>query len=405
MENTQKYLELEQAYVAHNYHPLPVVLSRAEGPWVWDINGKKYLDCLAGYSSLNFGHRNERIINRAIDQLGKVTMTSRAFHTDQLGEFAKALCELTHMDMVLPMNTGAEAVESAIKLARHWGYRVKGVEAEKANIIVMAGNFHGRTTTIISFSDDPVAKEDFGPYTPGFKIAPFGDAAAAAELIDENTVAVLTEPIQGEAGVIIPDSEFFKGLRKACDDANVLLIFDEVQSGFCRTGYTFATEMTGVRPDMMTLGKALGGGVYPVSAVVGKREIMGTLRPGEHGSTFGGNPLAAAIGHEVCQMMQEGTYQKAAKERGAEVVSVLETLVRKGIDSYRAMGLWIGVDIDPAVGTARQMCEELMERGILAKDTHEKTVRLCPPLCVTEDDTKFLTDAFVASLEALKQGK
>lgn len=396
---TDEFLEREHTYLTHNYHPLPVVLSKAEGAWVYDVEGKRYLDCLAGYSSLNFGHCNERLVKRAQEQMQTCTMVSRAFCNDQVGLFAQALAEITGMDMILPMNTGAEAVESAIKLARKWGYQVKGVEKNKANIITMHGNFHGRTTTIVSFSDDPDAYEDFGPFTPGFKHAEFGDIDSAKSLIDENTVAILAEPIQGEGGVIIPPENYLRDLRKLCDENNILLIADEIQSGLCRTGYTFATEMMGVKPDLMTLGKALGGGIYPVSAVSGKAEVMEVLKPGQHGSTFGGNPLGAAIAREVCEILKEGTYQKAAQERGAQLQKYLDEMVGKGVTTYRAAGLWIGVDIDPDYATAREICERLMEKGILAKDTHGKTVRLCPPLCVTAEEIDLLGCTFQSCFE------
>lgn len=307
----------DKKWLAQTYHPLPVVISSARGAWVEDIEGKRYLDCLAGYSALNFGHGNERLIVAARRQLDQLTMTSRAFYNDKLTEFARELDQLAGADLVIPMNTGAEAVESAIKAARAWGYRVKGVEADQANIIVMGSNFHGRTTTIISFSDDPDARDDFGPYTPGFRRATFGDANSVAAVMDDNTVAVLVEPIQGEAGVVIPPDGFLRRVRDLCTANNVLMIADEIQSGLGRTGTTFACELWGVKPDLMTLGKALGGGIVPVSAVVGRGDVLGVLEPGQHGSTFGGNPLASAVGLEVVRMLTEGTYQEAAKTLGS----------------------------------------------------------------------------------------
>lgn len=400
-QHTTELLQLEHDYLTHNYHPLPVVIAEGDGVWVKDADGRKYLDCLAGYSSLNFGHLNQRLINRAKEQMDNLTMVSRAFCNAQLGPFAKALAELSQMDMVLPMNTGAEAVETALKISRAWAYRVKGVPADRANIITMDGNFHGRTTTIVSFSTDPVARNDFGPLTPGFRTATFGDADSVEALIDEDTAAVLVEPIQGEAGVIIPPKDFLKRVRELCDKHNVIMIADEIQSGLCRTGYTFACEMFDVKPDLMTLGKALGGGIVPLSAVVGKRRFMDVLHPGQHGSTFGGNPLAAAIGYEVCQMISEGTWQKAAQERSQQLTAHLDKLVGRGLTTYRAAGMWVGVDIDPDYGTGRDLCEHLAARGILAKDTHGHTVRLCPPLCISEDEIDMLAQTVAQCLEEM----
>lgn len=395
---TGEAIAREGRWLAHNYHPLPVVIHRAEDAWVWDIEGRRYLDCLAGYSALNFGHGNPRILAALQQQLLRMTMTSRAFHNDRLGRFAEELAGLAGAQMVLPMNTGAEAVETAIKIARAWGYRVKGVEADRANIIVMDGNFHGRTTTIVSFSDDPLARADFGPYTPGFRTARFGDAESVAELVDSDTVAVLVEPIQGEAGVVIPPDDFLPGVRQICDRNNVLLVADEVQSGLGRTGTTFATEIWDVTPDLRTLGKALGGGVLALSAVVGSREVIGVLRPGEHGSTFGGNPLAAAVGLEVVRILAEGIYQDRAVQLGNRLRSHIEPLVGKGVIGFSQIGLWSGVTIDPALGTGRQLCERLMERGVLAKDTHGSTVRFSPPLTISEADLDFLGETLAAAL-------
>ncbi len=393
----------DKRWLAQTYHPLPVVISSARGAWVQDVEGKRYLDCLAGYSALNFGHGNERLILAAQRQLDRLTMTSRAFYNDKLTEFARELARLAGTDLVIPMNTGAEAVESAIKAARAWGYRVKGVEADQANIIVMGSNFHGRTTTIISFSDDPDARGDFGPYTPGFRRAIFGDANSVAALMDNNTVAVLAEPIQGEAGVVIPPDGFLRRVRDLCTANNVLMIADEIQSGLGRTGTTFACELWGVKPDLMTLGKALGGGIVPVSAVVGRGDVLGVLRPGEHGSTFGGNPLAAAVGMEVVRMLAEGTYQEAAHTLGESFKARLEALVakNKGISAYTHVGLWSGVSIAPRLGSGRKLCEALLRRGVLAKDTHGSTVRLSPPLIITDEDLDFLFAAFEGALDDL----
>lgn len=402
MTKAKQYLAKEEKHLTRNYHPLPVVLSEGNNVWVKDVDGKEYIDCLAGYSSLNFGHLNQRLMKVAYEQMSKLTMASRAFCTDKLGAFCEALVDLTGLDMALPMNTGAEAVESGIKLARAWGYRVKGVPEYQANIITMSGNFHGRTTTIISFSSDPTAKKNFGPFTPGFRQAEYGNLESVLELIDENTVGILFEPIQGEAGVIIPPAEFVQGLRKVCDERNILLIADEIQSGLCRSGYSFTCDMFGIKPDLMLLGKALGGGIYPVSAVVGRQEVMQVLQPGQHGSTFGGNPLAAAIGYEVCQMVAEGQFQKLAVERGERLRKWIEPLVGNGVLAYRAAGLWFGIDIDPEIATGREVCEKLFELGILAKDTHGSTVRISPPLTISEAEIDILGEKFQEAIRLLK---
>jgi len=391
-ERTGAALAEAEAYTAHNYHPLPVVIADAEGSWVTDVDGNRYLDCLAGYSSLNFGHRHPALIAAAKAQLDRVTLTSRAFVHDQFGPFCHELAQLCGADLVLPMNTGAEAVETAIKVARAWGYRVKGVPAGQAKIIVAAENFHGRTTTIISFSTDPEARADFGPYTPGFEIVPYGDLDALAAAMDANTVAVLIEPIQGEAGVLVPPPGYLVGVRSLCTARNVLFLADEVQSGLGRTGRTFACDHDGVVPDLYLLGKALGGGVVPVSAVVGRREVLGVLRPGEHGSTFGGNPLACAVGRAVVGLLRTGEYQDRAARLGDLLHERLNSLVGRGVTAVRGRGLWAGVDIDPALMTGRQACEALMARGVLAKDTHGSTIRLAPPLVITSDEVHWVVD-------------
>ncbi|MWB97958.1 ornithine--oxo-acid transaminase [Agromyces seonyuensis] len=395
---TRAAIAVEDASLAHNYHPLPVVIDRGEGAWVFDVDGRRYLDCLAAYSAVNFGHGNERLLAVARAQLDRLTLTSRAFRNDRLGPFASALAELAGKDMVLPMNTGAEAVESGIKVARAWGYRVKGVPEGRANIIVMAGNFHGRTTTIVSFSDDPDARDGFGPYTPGFRTVPYGDAAAVEAAIDADTVAVLVEPIQGEAGVVVPPAEFLPRLRELCDEHRVLLVADEIQSGLGRTGATFACDRVGVVPDLYLLGKALGGGIVPVSAVVGNADVLGVLRPGEHGSTFGGNPLAAAVGHEVVELLAEGEMQERARMLGERLRTRLDALVGHGVTAVRTAGLWAGIDIDPAVATAREVCERLLADGILAKDTHGQTVRLAPPIVIEAADLDWAIDRLEAAL-------
>jgi len=386
------------ATTPHNYHPLPVALVSGGGAWVVDVEGRRYLDCLAGYSALNFGHGHPAIIGAAREQLDRLTLTSRAFLHDQLGPFCAELAALAGKDLVLPANSGAEAVESAIKVARKWGYRVKGVRAGQAKIIVAADNFHGRTTTIISFSTDPVAHDDFGPYTPGFQIVPYGDTAALEAAIDADTVAVLIEPIQGEAGVIIPPSGYLADVRRLCTEHRVLFIADEIQSGLGRTGYTFACEREGVVPDMYLLGKALGGGVVPVSAVVADRDVLGVLKPGEHGSTFGGNPLACAVGRAVVGLLRTGEYQRRARDLGDLLDTRLRALLGRGVTGVRVAGLWAGVDVDPALGTGREICERLAARGVLAKDTHGSTIRLAPPIVVTAEDLSWAIDQLEAIL-------
>ncbi|HEY6799642.1 MAG TPA: ornithine--oxo-acid transaminase, partial [Agromyces sp.] len=393
---TEGAIALEDQHAAHNYHPLPVVVESGEGAWVTDVDGRRYLDCLAAYSAVNFGHGNRRLVDAAREQLDRITLTSRAFHHDRLGPFVTELAALCGKDMVLPMNTGAEAVESGIKVARAWGYRVKGVAPDAANIIVMAGNFHGRTTTIISFSDDPDAHDDFGPYTPGFRVVPYGDAEAVEAAIDDDTVAVLVEPIQGEAGVLVPPADFLPALRALCTDRNVLLIADEIQSGLGRVGQTFACDLVGVVPDLYLLGKALGGGIVPVSAVVGDADVLGVIQPGQHGSTFGGNPLAAAVGLEVVRMLATGEPQARARELGARLHGRLGSLVGRGVVAVRGAGLWAGIDIDPTLGTGREVCEALMRRGVLVKDTHGSTIRLAPPIVVEQADLDWAVDQLEA---------
>lgn len=371
-------------HLAHNYHPLDVVVSHGEGVWVTDVDGKRYLDLLSAYSALNFGHGHPEIIAAAREQLDALTLTSRAFDNDRLDPFADALAALCGKDMVLPMNTGAEAVETGIKVARAWGYRVKGVPDGRAKIIVAAGNFHGRTTTIVSFSDDDSARDGFGPFTPGFQIVPYGDAAAIEAAIDDNTVAVLIEPIQGEAGVIIPPDGYLRAVRDITTRTNVLFIADEIQSGLARVGTTFACDREEVVPDVYLLGKALGGGVLPVSAVVANEDVLGVIRPGEHGSTFGGNPLAAAVGLAVVRILATGEFQARARRLGAHLEAALRPLIGQGVTAVRVAGLWAGVDIDPAVGSGRAVAERLLARGVLVKDTHGQTVRMAPPLVITE---------------------
>lgn len=386
MSSASQLIDLSDRYSARNYHPLPVVVSTAEGAWVTDVDGHRYLDCLAGYSALNFGHRHPDIVAAAHAQLDRVTLVSRAFHHDQFGPFCAELAELTGKDMVLPMNSGAEAVETAIKVARKWGYDVKGVPDQQAQIIVAGGNFHGRTTTIISFSDDPDSRAGFGPFTPGFRRVPYGDPAALTAAISENTVAVLIEPIQGEAGVIIPAEGYLAAVRQACTENRVLMLADEIQSGLGRTGRTFACDHERVVPDMYILGKALSGGILPVSAVAADRDILGVLAPGQHGSTFGGNPLACAVGRAVIKLLRTGHFQQRAAEVEDVLRHELEALLDHGVIEVRVKGAWAGVDIDPSLATGREVCEALMARGVLAKDTHGSTIRLAPPLVITADE-------------------
>jgi ornithine--oxo-acid transaminase len=398
-----EHLRLADAHAAQNYAPLPVVIAAAEGAWVTDVAGNRYLDCLSAYSAVNFGHRNERILAAARVQLDRLTLTSRAFGHDQFGPFCAELAELVGKQLVLPMNTGAEAVESAIKVARKWGYLVKGVPDGRATIIVAGGNFHGRTTTIISFSDDPDARADFGPYAPGFYTVPYGDAAALADAIDEHTVAVLLEPVQGEAGVILPPPGYLGLVRELCTRENVLFIADEIQSGLARTGRTLACEHYGVVPDIYLLGKALGGGVVPVSAVVADQDVLGLLRPGQHGSTFGGNPLACAVGRAVVTMLSTGEYQQRARHLGEHLHRELDALVGCGVTAVRCLGLWAGVDIDPTLGTGREVCQRLLERGVLAKETHGATIRLAPPLVVERDELSWAVAALRAVLTEMSR--
>ncbi|MFV0452694.1 MAG: ornithine--oxo-acid transaminase [Propioniciclava sp.] len=382
----QAAIARDERWSAHNYAPLPVVVAEAEGAVVRDLDGTAYLDCLAAYSAVNFGHRHPALIAAATAQLGRVTLTSRAFHCAPFGPFVEALSRMCHQDLALPMNTGVEAVETAIKLARKWGYQSKGVPDTQATIIVMDGNFHGRTTTVISFSNDPEARAHYAPYTPGFVSVPFGDADALARAITDTTVAVLLEPIQGEAGVIIPPAGYLRAVREITARAGILMIADEIQSGLGRSGATFACDREQVIPDLYLLGKALGGGILPVSAVVGSAGVLGLLQPGQHGSTFGGNPLACAVGLAVIDLLADGRMQQAARERGDQLGAALEPLVARGwVTEIRRVGLWLGVDVDPTLGTARQLCERLMTRGVLAKDTHTATIRFAPPLVIAPD--------------------
>ncbi|MBI3215980.1 MAG: ornithine--oxo-acid transaminase [Mycobacterium sp.] len=395
-------IAIEDRATAHNYAPLPVVAASAEGAWITDVDGRRYLDCLAAYSAVNFGHRNPRITATAHAQLDAVTLVSRAFHSDRLGPFCAALAALCGKDMVLPMNSGAEAVESAIKVARKWGTDVKGVRPGQANIVVAQNNFHGRTISIVSFSTDASARDGFGPFTPGFRTVPFGPqdphAEALESAINDDTVAVLIEPIQGEAGIIVPPETYLPRVREICTRRNVLMIADEIQAGLARTGRTFACDHWGVVPDVYLLGKALGGGVLPLSAVVADADILGVLHPGEHGSTFGGNPLAAAIGSTVVSILETGEYQARSAELGAYLHERLRALIGHGVLAVRGLGLWAGVDIDPALGSGKKLSIALAQRGVLVKDTHGSTLRFAPPLVITRDEIDWAVDRFADAL-------
>src|SRR6201991_4791947 len=395
---TASAITLDERHAAHNYSPLPVVAASAEGAWITDVEGRRYLDCLAAYSAVNFGHGNPEIVAAAHAQLDTVTLVSRAFHSDRLGPFCEALAELCGKDMVLPMNSGAEAVESGIKVARKWGPDVKGVPAGASNIVVAHNNFHGRTTTIISFSDDETARRGFGPYTPGFLAVPFGDADAMAAAIDDDTVAVLIEPIQGEAGIIVPPDDYLPRVRALCTERSVLMIADEIQSGLARTGRTFACDHWAVVPDIYLLGKALGGGIVPLSAVVADAAVLGVLHPGEHGSTFGGNPLAAAIGATVVSMLARGEFQSRSAGLGAHLPRRLRDLIVNGVVAVRGFGLWAGVDIEPTRATGKEISRRLAERGVLVKDPHDSTLRFAPPLVITEQEIDWAVEKFAAVL-------
>ena len=391
---TEDLRALSESHSAHNYHPLPIVIAEAQGAWVTDTEGRRYLDMLAAYSALNFGHRHPALIAAAQRQLDRVTLVSRAFDHDQFGLFCAELAELAGMEMVLPMNTGAEAVETAIKTARKWGYEVKGVPADEAVIVAFEGNFHGRTTTIVSFSTDPDARASFGPYTPGFRVVPYGDADALAAAMDPNVVGVLIEPIQGEAGVVVPPPGYLAAVRELCTAHGALMIADEIQSGLGRTGATFACEHEGVRPDMYLLGKALGGGIVPVSAVVSSRAVLGVFQPGQHGSTFGGNPLACAVGREVIALLATGEYQERSAKLGAHMHDRLSALPGDVVAQVRGRGLWAGIEFTSLSG--RVACERLAAHGVLAKDTHGTAIRLAPPLMISEPDLDWGLDQLEA---------
>ncbi len=383
---TEDYIKLEDELGAHNYKPLDVVLNRGKGIWVWDVDGKKYLDCLSAYSAVNQGHCHPEILRTMVEQAARLTLTSRAFRNDQLGLFYREICSLTNSHKVLPMNSGAEAVETVIKTVRKWGYQVKGVPENQAEIIVCADNFHGRTITIVGFSTDENSRSGFGPFTPGFKIIPFGDADALESAITPNTVAFMVEPIQGEAGVIIPPDGYLKAAREICSLNNVVLILDEIQTGLGRTGKVLAEEHEGIEADLTLVGKALSGGYYPVSAVLSNKEVMDVLQPGEHGSTFGGNPLACAVARTALKVLAEENLVENAAKMGDYFLDGLRQIGNPQIKEIRGRGLMIAVEFDPAAGGARQYCEKLQDRGILCKETHDHTIRFAPPLVITKED-------------------
>jgi ornithine--oxo-acid transaminase len=394
-------IDLENRYSAHNYEPLPVVLARGKGAHLWDTSGRRYVDMMSAYSAASHGHAHPRILAALAAQAGRLAVPSRAYFNDRLGPFLAELCKLTGLDAALPMNTGAEAVETAVKAARRWGYRVKGIAHDRAEIIVAAGNFHGRTTTVISFSTEPEYRNGFGPFTPGFRAVPFGDLAAIERAITPETAAVLIEPIQGEAGIIVPPADYLAGLRRICDAHRVLLILDEVQSGLGRTGAWFAFQHEGIRPDGVILGKALGGGVLPVSAFVATREVMDVFTPGSHGSTFGGNPLAAAVGLEALHVIREEGLVERSRDLGAHMLARLTAIDCPALKHVRGRGLWVGAEIDPAVASARTACERLLEKGVLSKETHRTVVRLAPPLVIARDDLDWALDRFEDVLHEL----
>ncbi len=395
-------VDLEWRHAAHNYKPLPVTLTTGEGSWVTDVDGHRYLDMLCAYSAMNFGHRHPALVAAAHAQLDKLTLTSRAFSNDVLGPYSAALTELCGKEAAVLMNTGAEAVETALKIARRWGYERKGIAPNAATVIVFDGNFHGRTTTIVGFSSDDDSKDGFGPFTPGFRRVPYGDLAAVQRAMDDTVAAVLVEPIQGEAGVLIPPPGFMTGLRDMCAAYNVLLVADEVQSGFGRTGSLFACDHDAVVPDIYILGKALGGGIMPLSACVANWDVMDVLTPGSHGSTFGGNPLACAVGMAVIELVRDGSLFARAAALEPMLRDALLDLRGLGVEAVRTRGLWAGVDLSPEVGTARAMAEDLMTRGLLSKDTHGQTLRLSPPLTISDVDLQWGIDRVVESVHALQ---
>ena len=400
LSNGADAIAREERYCARNYHPLPVVIQRAQGVWMWDSDGNRYLDMMSAYSAVNVGHAHPRILEALNRQAARLGVISRAFHSDKLGPFLEKICQLTGLDAACPMNSGAEAVETAIKAARRWGYRVAGIAENQAEIIVASGNFHGRTTSIISFSSEEDYRDGFGPFTPGFKIVPYGDLAALEAAITENSCAVLLEPIQGEAGIVVPPAGYLAGVREICDRTNTLMLLDEIQTGLGRTGKWFAHQYEDVRPDGLMLGKALGGGILPVSAFVATKEVMDVFEPGSHGSTFGGNPLAAAVGLEALSVIEEENLVERAETLGAHLMERLRGLNSPLIRDIRGRGLLVGVEIDPVHASARHVVEELMRRGVLSKETHDTVIRLAPPLVISQSDLDWAIDRLADALNA-----
>ena len=399
MPASKDFIELESRYGAHNYHPLPIVIAKGEGVWVWDPDGNRYMDCLASYSALNQGYNHPAIMQAAIDQIKTgITLTSRAFYNTKLGEFLKKVCDITGHDRALPMNTGAEAVETAIKMARRWGYQVKGIADGQAEIITFAGNFHGRTTTVISFSSDEDYKVGFGPFTPGFKIIPYGDIEAFKAAVNENTAAVLIEPIQAEGGILIPPAGYLKEMRDICTEKKILFMADEIQTGLGRTGKMFAVDHEGIKPDVFTLAKAISGGFMPVSVVTANKDVMDVFTAGSHGSTYGGNPLGAAVASVAIDVLVNDKLPERAAEMGAYFVEKLKAIDSPHVEEIRARGMLIGVVIKASSGVARPFCEKLMEMGILAKETHESVIRFAPPLVITREEIDWAMERIEAVL-------
>ncbi len=395
MTRSDAIIAQSERYSAHNYHPLPVVIERGEGAWVWDADGRKYLDCLSAYSAVNQGHCHPKIIAALEEQARKITITSRAFHNTRMGAFLEKLCQLAEMDLALPMNTGAEAVETAVKAARKWGYEVKGVPDNEAEIIVCSQNFHGRTMAAVSASSEASYRRHFGPFIPGFKWVPLGDLEALRNAITENTVAFIMEPIQGEGGIIIPPDGYLRAAKQLCHDEDVLFVLDEIQTGLARTGEIFCHQHEeGAKPDMLIVGKALGGGVYPVSAVLSSKDILGLFQPGDHGSTFGGNPLGAAVGEAALDVIVDEELAKRSKELGDYLIEELRAINTVQVEEIRGRGLFIGVEIRKSCGPARPFCEELMKLGVLTKETHEQVIRLAPPLVIEKSEIDWLVAQF-----------
>jgi ornithine--oxo-acid transaminase len=395
------FIELEERYGAHNYHPLDVVIARAEGAWVWDVEGKKYMDFLAAYSAVNQGHCHPRLVKVMEEQVKRVTLTSRAFRNDQLGPFCEELTKMTGFHRILPMNTGAEAVETAIKAARKWGYTVKGIPADQAEILVFAGNFHGRTTTIVGFSSDQEYRFGFGPFTPGFRILPYGDIDAVKAAMNDKVAAILVEPIQGEAGIVIPPEGFLRGLREITTQHKALLVVDEIQSGLGRTGKLFAYEHEGIRPDIVIIGKALSGGMYPVSAILADDEVMGVFHPGEHGSTYGGNPLGAAVAREALRVLVDEDMVQKSADNGAYFLERLQAVKSPHVKEIRGRGLWIAIELNAEAGGARRFCEALQEEGMLCKETHSTVIRVAPPLTIGRDEIDWAVERITKVLTTL----